>query len=176
MINISEVIETNQMIEKANLDVRTITMGISLLDCIDADLQECKKKIYNKITTVAKDLVETGNKIEKEYKIPVVNKRISVTPIALIGGAACKTPEDFVSIAKTLDKVRPGGIIAFITSKGTMDKENPAVRKYIAQRAEDGYLYFLNTDDAKNSCCKGRSRTPSPTNSNQYVTKNIIMF
>ena len=64
MINISEVIETNQMIEKENLDVRTITLGISLLDCIDSDLQECKKKIYHKITTVAKDLVETGNKIE----------------------------------------------------------------------------------------------------------------
>ena len=104
MINISEVIETNQMIEKANLDVRTITLGISLLDCIDADLQVCKKKIYDKITTVAKDLVETGNKIEKEYKIPVVNKRISVTPIALVGGAACKTPDDFVEIAETLDK------------------------------------------------------------------------
>ena len=103
MINISEVIETNQMIEKENLDVRTITLGISLLDCIDSDLQECKKKIYHKITTVAKDLVETGNKIEKEYKIPVVNKRISVTPIALVGGAACKTPEDFVEIAETLD-------------------------------------------------------------------------
>ncbi len=103
MINISEVIETNQMIEKENLDVRTITLGISLLDCIDSDLQECKKKIYHKITTVAKDLVETGNKIEKEYKIPVVNKRISVTPIALIGGAACKTPDDFVEIAETLD-------------------------------------------------------------------------
>ena len=103
MINLSEVIETNKMIEKENLDVRTITLGISLLDCIDSDLQECKRKIYHKITTVAKDLVETGNKIEKEYKIPVVNKRISVTPIALIGGAACKTPDDFVEIAETLD-------------------------------------------------------------------------
>jgi len=103
VINISEVVETNQMIEKENLDVRTITLGISLLDCIDSDLEECKKKIYHKITTVAKELVETGNKIEKEYKIPVVNKRISVTPIALIGGAACKTPDDFVEIAQTLD-------------------------------------------------------------------------
>lgn len=103
MINISEVVETNQMIEKANLDVRTITLGISLLDCIDSNLEECCKKIYHKITTVAKNLVETGNTIEKEYKIPVVNKRISITPISLIGGAACKTPEDFVTIAKTLD-------------------------------------------------------------------------
>ena len=103
MINIQEVIETNKMIEKENLDVRTITLGISLLDCVDADLQECKKKIYNKITTVAEKLVETGNLIEKAYKIPVVNKRISVTPIALVGGACCKTPEDFVEIAETLD-------------------------------------------------------------------------
>jgi len=103
VINIQEVIETNKMIEKENLDVRTITLGISLLDCIDADLQECKKKIYNKITTVAEKLVETGNLIEKEYKIPVVNKRISVTPIALVGGACCKKPEDFVEIAETLD-------------------------------------------------------------------------
>lgn len=103
MINIQEVIETNQMIEKENLDVRTITLGISLLDCADSDLQECKKKIYNKITTVAAKLVETGNQIEKEYKIPVVNKRISVTPIALVGGVCCKTPEDFVEIAETLD-------------------------------------------------------------------------
>ena len=130
MINITEVIETNQMIEKANLDVRTITLGISLLDCVDSDLEQCRKKIYNKITTVAKDLVETGVKIEKEYKIPVVNKRISVTPIALVGGACCKTPEDFVKIAKTLDEAAKtvgvnflGGYSALV-SKGmtTADK------------------------------------------------------
>lgn len=130
MINIQEVIETNQMIEKENLDVRTITLGISLLDCADADLQECKKKIYNKITTVAAKLVETGNLIEKEYKIPVVNKRISVTPIALMGGACCKTPEDFVEIAEVLDKAAKtvgvnflGGYSALV-SKGmtTADK------------------------------------------------------
>ncbi len=114
MINISEVIETNQMIEKENLDVRTITLGISLLDCIDSDLEECKKKIFNKITTVAGKLVETGNIIEKEYKIPVVNKRISVTPIALIGGAACKTPDDFVEIAQTLDEAAKAVGVNFI--------------------------------------------------------------
>lgn len=92
------------MIEKANLDVRTITLGISLLDCIDSNLEECNRRIYEKITTVAKDLVKTGATIEKEYKIPVVNKRISITPISLVGGACCKTPEDFVTIAKTLDR------------------------------------------------------------------------
>ena len=104
MINIFEVNETNKMIEQENLDVRTITMGISLLDCIDSDLEKVNQKIYNKITTCAKDLVSTGDKIATEYGIPIVNKRISVTPIALVGGAACRTPEDFVTIAKTLDR------------------------------------------------------------------------
>lgn len=130
MINSSEVIETNQMIEKANLDVRTITLGISLLDCIDSNLEECNRKIYEKITTVAKDLVKTGTTIEKEYKIPVVNKRISITPISLVGGSACKSKEDFVTIAKTLDRAAKavgvnimGGYSALV-SKGmtTADK------------------------------------------------------
>ena len=79
MININEVSETNEMIEKENLDVRTITMGISLLDCIDSDLEKVKKKIYDKIYTKAKDLVKTGKEIEKEFGIPIVNKRISLT-------------------------------------------------------------------------------------------------
>ncbi len=104
MINIHEVLETNEMIEKENLDVRTITIGISLLDCIDSDLQKCCEKVYNKITTVAENLVETGEEIEKEYGIPIVNKRVSVTPIALVGGACCKSPEDYVELAKTLDR------------------------------------------------------------------------
>ena len=104
MININEVLETNKMIEEENLDVRTITLGISLMDCIDTDLETLKKNIYNKITTVAKDLVKTGKEIEAQYGIPIVNKRISVTPIALIGGSACKTPDDYVEIAKVLDQ------------------------------------------------------------------------
>ncbi len=104
MINLKEVIETNAMIEKENLDVRTITLGISLLDCISSDLDELCGNIYRKITEVGRDLVKTGNEIEKEYAIPVVNKRISVTPIGIIGASACKTPEDFTVIAKTLDK------------------------------------------------------------------------
>ena len=95
MINIAEVKETNDMIEKENLDVRTITLGISLLNCIDDDLDRLNEKIYNRITTVAKDLAAVGEKIEHEFGIPIVNKRISVTPIALVGGSACKTPEDF---------------------------------------------------------------------------------
>ena len=104
MINIFEVAETNQMIEKENLDVRTITLGISLLDCIDSDLTKLKENIYNKIVDAAKDLVATGEKISREFGIPIVNKRISVTPIALVGGAACRTIEDFASIASTLDE------------------------------------------------------------------------
>ena len=104
MINIFEVNETNKMIEQENLDVRTITMGISLLDCIDSDLEKLNQNIYDKITSRARDLVSTGDKISMEYGIPVVNKRISVTPIALVGAAACKSSEDFVSIAKTLDR------------------------------------------------------------------------
>jgi len=103
MINMFEVIETNEMIEKENLDVRTITLGISLLDCIDSDLNRVCDNIYNKITSMAENLVSTGEEISHEFGIPIVNKRISVTPIALIGGAACKTPSDFVKIAKTLD-------------------------------------------------------------------------
>ena len=105
MLNIFEVAETNKMIEKENLDVRTITMGISLLDCIDDDLTRLREKVYTRIYESAKNLVETGEEIAKEFGIPIVNKRISVTPIALIGGAACKTPEDFASLAKTLDEV-----------------------------------------------------------------------
>ena len=104
MMNIFEVNETNKMIEQENLDVRTITMGISLLDCIDSDLDVLNDRIYRKITEKARDLVETGEKISMEYGIPIVNKRISVTPIALVGGAACKSSHDFASIARTLDR------------------------------------------------------------------------
>lgn len=129
MINLHEVAETNQMIEQENLDVRTITMGISLLDCCDTDLQVLNQKIYDKITRTAKDLVETGEHISKEYGIPIVNKRISVTPIALVGASACKTPEDYVTIALTLDRAAKevgvnflGGYSA-IVSKGMTKSE-----------------------------------------------------
>ncbi len=131
MINIGEVIETNEMVEKENLDVRTITLGISLLDCIDSDLDQVNENIYNKITTLAKDLVATGEEIENNYCIPIVNKRISVTPIALVGGAACKSPEDFVTIAKTLDKAAKkvgvnfiGGYSALVSKGMTKADEN----------------------------------------------------
>ena len=104
MFDMFEVIETNNMIDKDLLDVRTITIGISLLDCIDTDLNKLCDNIYNKITNVAKNLVKVGDDISRDFGVPIVNKRISVTPIALIGGSACKSVNDFVQIAKTLDK------------------------------------------------------------------------
>ena len=134
MLNIYEVIETNKMIEKQNLDVRTITLGISLLDCIDSDLNRLNEKIYNKIYEAAKNLVATGEDIAREYGIPIVNKRISVTPIALIGGAACKTSSDFATIAKTLDEVAKkvgvnfiGGYSALV-SKGMTKADELLIR------------------------------------------------
>lgn len=104
MLNIMEVHETNQMIEQEKLDVRTITMGISLLDCATDSVEQTCDNIYRKITTYAKDLVSTGQAIESDYGIPIVNKRITVTPISLVGASCCKTSEDFVQIAHALDK------------------------------------------------------------------------
>lgn len=102
MISRVEIQETNRMIAEANLDVRTITMGISLIDCADPDINKFNENIYKKITAYAKDLVKVGDEIAKQFGVPVVNKRISVTPIA-IAAAGCKT-DSYVSIAKTLDR------------------------------------------------------------------------
>ena len=142
MINMFEVNETNQMIEQENLDVRTITLGISLLDCVDADLDKVNRKVYEKITTLAKDLVQTGEDISREYGIPIVNKRISITPMALVGGAACKTPEDFVTLAKTLDKAAKevgvnfiGGYSALV-SKGMTRADELLIRSIPQALAE----------------------------------------
>ena len=130
MINMFEVNETNKMIEQEKLDVRTITMGISLLDCCDPDLSALNEKIYHKITTLAKDLVSTGAAIEREYGIPIVNKRISITPISLVGASACKTTEDFVTIAHTLDRAAKtvgvnfiGGYSALVSKSMTPAEE-----------------------------------------------------
>ena len=114
MISRREIQETNRMIAEMNLDVRTITMGISLFDCIDNDIAVLCENIYQKITTLAKDLVKIGDEIAKEYGIPVVNKRISVTPIGLIGASACKSTDDFVQIAKALDRAAKTVGINFI--------------------------------------------------------------
>ncbi|HAP22033.1 PFL family protein [Frisingicoccus caecimuris] len=129
MINLYEVQETNKMIEESNLDVRTITMGISLLDCCDTDVDKVCENIYNKITTQAKNLVSTGCEIENEFGIPIVNKRISVTPISLVGGSCCKTTDDYVKIAKALDRAALevgvnflGGYSALV-SKGMTDSD-----------------------------------------------------
>ena len=101
MLDQKDILSTLDMIDNQHLDIRTITMGISLLDCADEDLSACCKKIYDKITRCAKDLVRVGREIEAEFGIPIVNKRISVTPISLVA-AACRT-ESYVEIAKTLD-------------------------------------------------------------------------
>lgn len=112
MISRVEIQETNRMIAEENLDVRTITMGISLIDCADPDINKFNENIYRKITTYAKDLVKVGDEIAKQFGIPVVNKRISVTPIA-IAAAGCKT-DSYVSIAKTLDKAAEACGVNFI--------------------------------------------------------------
>jgi hypothetical protein len=132
MINLFEVTETNKMIEQENLDVRTITLGISLLDCSDPDLDKFNQKVYDKITRLAKDLVKTGKEIETQYGIPIVNKRISITPIALV--AHFDTEDAYVSIAKTLDKAAKevgvnfiGGFSALV-SKGMTPSDEKLIR------------------------------------------------
>lgn len=142
MINISEVLETNKMIEQENLDVRTITMGISLLDCADKSLDVTCEKIYSKITSLARNLVSTGEEISREFAIPIVNKRISITPISLVGSACCKIPADYVQIAKTLDKAAKevgvnflGGYSA-IVSKGMTKSDELLIRSIPQALAE----------------------------------------
>ncbi len=134
MINIFEVNETNKMIEEQNLDVRTITLGISLLDCVSDDLGRICDNIYDKITTVAGNLVSVGKDIEIEFGIPIVNKRISVTPIALVGAKAAKSPEDFAKIASALDKAAKtvgvnflGGYSALV-SKGMTEADRNLIK------------------------------------------------
>lgn len=112
MMNSNNILETIKMIEEEKLDIRTITMGISLLDCIDSDGDKAREKIYNKITTSAKDLVKVAKEIENEFGIPIVNKRVSVTPISIIAGA---TDEDnYLKFAETLDKAAKDLGIDFI--------------------------------------------------------------
>ena len=136
MITSYEVHETNGMIENENLDVRTITLGISLLDCADSSLEATREKIFAKITKTAKDLAKTGNVIEKNYSIPIVNKRISVTPIALVGASCCKSPEDFASIAETLNDAAKtvgvnfiGGYSALV-AKGMTEADRMLIESY----------------------------------------------
>ncbi len=134
MINIFEVNETNDMIEKENLDVRTITLGISLLDCCSEDVDKTCDKIYEKITHKAEKLVSVGEDISHEFGIPIVNKRISVTPVSLIGASSCRSTDDFVKIAKTLDRAAStvginflGGYSALV-SKGMTSADEMLIR------------------------------------------------
>ena len=157
MINQKEVIETNAMIEKENLDVRTITLGISLLDCIDDEIDSCCEKVYEKIVTTARNLVPVGRSIEQEFGIPIVNKRISVTPMALVGGSACKEPSDFVKLAKTMDRAAKevgvnliGGYSALV-SKG-MTKADEMLIKSIPEALH-------NTDRVCSSINLGSTKT-----------------
>ena len=112
MINTKDILETITMIQDEHLDVRTITMGISLLDCCDSDIDETCRRVYDKITRYASNLVKTGEQIEKEYGIPIINKRIAVTPIAMIV-ASCRE-KDPVRLAVTLEKAARACGVNFI--------------------------------------------------------------
>ncbi len=111
MVNFNDIMETITMIQDENLDIRTITMGISLLDCADSDIDRSCEKIYRKITEKAKNLVATGEAIERKYGIPIVNKRISVTPIAMLVAASGGDP---VKYALTLDRAAKAVGVNFI--------------------------------------------------------------
>lgn len=129
MVNTKDILETINMIREENLDIRTITMGISLYDCVSEDEDRLCEKIYDKITTKAEKLVATGCGIEKEYGIPIVNKRVSVTPISLVGGAI--SPEGYIKVAKTLDRAAKtlginfiGGFSALVQKGMTQGAKN----------------------------------------------------
>ena len=158
MISRGEVQETNNMISEANLDVRTITMGINLLDCVDSDQKKLNEKIYDKITKSAEKLVSTGDEIGKEFGVPIVNKRISVTPIALVG--ASKNPADYVEIAKTLDKAANevgvnfiGGYSALV-QKGCTERNgiNMSAVKQLGHTIKE--MAEMTKDDACIACAK----------------------
>ena len=132
MFSQKDILVTQDMIDKRHLDIRTITMGISLLDCCDPDIDRCCDKIYRKITTCARNLVKVGCEIEKEFGIPIVNKRISVTPISLVA-AACEA-QSYVKIAQTLDRAAKacgvnfiGGFSALV-QKGCTDSDWKLIR------------------------------------------------
>ena len=146
MITYKEVSETIDMITRENLDVRTITMGISLLDCADSDPERLCGRIYDKITQSAENLVKVGHDIEREYGIPIVNKRISVTPVALVGAGACVCAEDYVRIARTLDRAAKtvgvnflGGFSALV-SKGMTTGDELLIRAIPEALAETQYV------------------------------------
>ena len=118
MLNTNDILETIRMIEAENLDIRTITMGISLLDCASDDANRFCEKIYEKITRKAEHLVEVGEELEKLYGIPIVNKRVSVTPVAIAGGSFSE--DGFLKIAKTMDRAADTLGIHFIGGFGAL--------------------------------------------------------
>ena len=141
MISRSEVLETNKMILEENFDVRTITMGVSLLDCADASLARTCDNVYAKLKRLAGRLVKTGDEIGREFGVPIVNKRISVTPIALVGSACCRRTSDFVRLAKTLDRAAKSLGVNFIggysavVSKGMTPADELLIRSIPAAMA-----------------------------------------
>lgn len=118
MLNMNDIMETINMIREENLDVRTITMGISLFDCVSEDADRFCDKIYDKITRKAEHLVKCGSDIEKQYGIPIINKRVSVTPLSIVGGAM--SPDGYVKAAKTLDRAAQTLGINFIGGFGAL--------------------------------------------------------
>lgn len=143
-MDVNKIIETSHMLSSENLDIRTITMGISLLDCIDSDSERACQKIYEKITTNAKNLVKVGEQIEAEYGIPIANKRVTVTPISLI--AAASHDHDYVKYAKTLDKAAKelgidfiGGYTALV-DKGYQTGDRTLIESLPEALAETNYV------------------------------------
>ena len=144
MLNRSDILSTIDMIDNQHLDIRTTTMGISLLDCADTDIQKCAEKVYDKITIKAENLVKIGCEIEKEFGIPIVNKRISVTPISLVA-AACRT-NDYTPIAKALDRAARtcgvnfiGGFSALV-QKGFTESDKKLIDSIPKALAETEFL------------------------------------
>ena len=141
MINENSILETINMIKLHNLDIRTVTMAISLRDCISPDINEVCGNIYNKITKYAKNLCEYAQELENDYSIPIINKRIAVTPISLIG-EACKNP-DYVKIAKTLDEAGRSVGVNFIggfSALVTLSADFPRLWKKVIQKATNFLL------------------------------------
>ena len=128
MFNTHDILETITMIQDENLDIRTVTMGISLLDCIDSDIDKACQKVYDKITRTAKDLVPVCNKIEHKYGIPIINKRIAVTPIAMLA-AACQTSK-IVKFAVTLEKAARAVGVNFIGGYSALVQKGFAAGDY----------------------------------------------
>lgn len=157
MINIQEVFETNAMIEKENLDVRTITMGINLLDCATDDVHTTCRNIYERISQRAKNLVRVGEEISRELAVPIVNKRISITPISLVCGTCCHTVDDYLQVSLTLDRVADevginflGGFSALV-EKGMTKSDELLIRSIPECLAQ--------TQRICSSVCVGSTRT-----------------